>query len=411
MIHYELKKIFGSAGGRIALLLYIAIIILSCWLAASGFLNVEIKWVNERGENEYGYNAIQKLQAARNEWDGYLNEEMLNKVIQENLRINSTPEGKSTEIQQSNIAYSWKQGFSPIRDMINRSYSAGFRIYDYYTADGISEITEEAFYGNRTRQLNEWLYDKTDMAFDLYTEEEKLYLIGQYEKLEAPFYVDYHDGWYQLLENASFLTMLGILTIGYMVAGIFSNEFKWKADTVYFSTLYGRNKAVSSKIKAGLLLVTVLYWAGMVIYSLVTLGYLGLEGANCPVQLRSWKSLYNITMWQAWGLTLICGYIGSLFLTALTMFISAKTKSAVLAVITPFIMIFLPSFLLGMADWLDTIIAMMPVNLLEFYQHLGTFNIITICNNVYRVLDVCIPLYTALTLILIPIIYRCFRKK
>ena len=271
-------------------------------------------------------------------------------------------------------------------------------------------IKEETFYGNRTRQLKDWLYDKTDVAYDLYTEAEKQYLIRQYEKLETPFYVDYHDGWYQLLENAALLPMLGILIIGYMVAGIFSNEFKWKADTVYFSTLLGRNKATSAKIKAGLLLVTVLYWAAMLIYSFATLGYLGFEGGNCVVQLRVWKSLYNITFWQAWVLTMICGYIGNLFLAALTMFISAKTKSSVIAVTTPFVIMFIPSFLQGMTDWLDTVIAMMPVSLLEFYQHLGTFDLITIFGKVFRVLDVCLPLYAVLTIVLVPVIYRDFRK-
>ena len=411
MIRYELKKIFSSVGGKIALGLYIATVVLSCLLAANGFMNVDVKWVNEQGESERGFHAVQKLREARKEWEGWLDENMLNRVVQENLRINATPESQSSITKQQEIAYGWKQGFNPIRDMINRSYSAGFRSYDYYRADSISAIKEETFYGNRARQLKEWLYDQTDAAFDLYTEAEKQYLIGQYEKMETPFYVDYHDGWYQLLENAALLPMLGILIIGYMVAGIFSNEFKWKADTVYFSTLLGRNKATSAKIKAGLLLVTVLYGAAMLIYSFATLGYLGFEGGNCVVQLRVWKSLYNITFWQAWVLTMICGYIGNLFLTALTMFISAKTKSAVIAVTTPFVIMFIPSFLQGMTDWLDTVIAMIPVSLLEFYQHLGTFDLITIFGKVFRVLDVCLPLYTILTVALVPVIYREFQRK
>ena len=81
----------------------------------------------------------------------HLDQEMLSKVIQENLRINATPEYQSSITQQHEIAYGWKQGFSPIRDMINRSYSVGFRTYDYYRADGISVIKEETFYSNRTR--------------------------------------------------------------------------------------------------------------------------------------------------------------------------------------------------------------------------------------------------------------------
>ena len=411
MLLYEIKKMFGTFGGKLALILYAAIVALSCWLSTTGALNVGTEWVNEKGEHETGISAIHKMQDAQNEWEGYVDQEMLTKVIQENARINGTPEGRSNKSQQSNIAYGWKQGFVPIRELINRSYSSGFCSYDYYRADSISVIKEETFYANRIRQLKDWLYDKSDVAYDLYSESEKQYIIGQYESLETPFYFEYHDGWYQLLENGGFIPSLGILILGFLMAGIFSNEFKWKADAVYFSTLMGRNKATAVKIKAGLLLVTILYWGAMLIYSFVTLGYLGFGGAGCVVQFRVWKSLYNITMWQAWVLTLICGYIGNLFLAALTMFISAKSRSSVVAVTTPFVIIFIPSFLQGMVDWLDTVIAMMPVSLLEFYQHLGTFDLITIFGKVFRVLDVCLPLYTILTVALVPVIYREFRRK
>ena len=411
MVRYELKKMFGTFGGKIALFLYAAILLLSCWLAATGALNLGTDWVNEQGEHETGISAIRKMRSAQNEWEGYLDQETLTRVIQENARINATPEGRSQNAQQSDIAFGWKQGFIPIRELINRSYASNFRSYDYYKADGISVIKEETFYANRIRLLKDWLYDKSDVAYDLYSEAEKQYIISQYEELETPFYFDYHDGWYQLLENAGYIPALGVLILGFLLAGIFSNEFKWKADSIYFSTLLGRNKAISAKIKAGLILVTVLYWAAMLIYSLFTLCYFGFEGAGCVIQLRVWKSLYNITMWQVWILALVCGYIGNLFLATLTMFISAKTKSSVIAVTTPFVIMFIPSFLQGMADWLDVVVNMMPVTLLEFYQHLGTFNLITIFGMVYRTIDLCIPLYTILTVLLIPVIYHNYRRK
>ena len=93
------------------------------------------------------------------------------------------------------------------------------------------------------------------------------------------------------------------------------------------------------------------------------------------------------------------------------MIISAKTKSSVIAVITPFVFLFIPSFLQGIADWLDTVIAMMPDCLLLFYQRLGTFDLITIFGKVFRVMDVCLPLYAVLNMVLVPIIYREFRRK
>lgn len=411
MVWYEWKKIFGSLGGKIVLFLYFAVNILACWLAVTGSMNSGTEWVNEQGEQEYGLSAVNKMKDAQNEWEGYLNQEKLTRVLEENARINATPEGQSTDIHQSNIAYSWKQGFLPIRELINRSYASDFRSYDYYTADHLTSIDENTFYDNRTRLLEEWLYDETDVGNDLYTETEKNYLIGQYEKMENPLYFEYHNGWFQLLSNSSLISMLGILLLGFLLAGIFSNEFKWKTDSVYFSTLCGKNKATLAKIKAGFILVTVLYWFAMLIYSLFVLSYLGFDGIHCMVQLSFWKSVYNLTMGQAWGITLICGYIGNLFLATLTMFVSAKTKSSVIAVTIPFVIMFIPSFLQGISGWLDIVVSLMPVSLLEFYNHLTSFHLMTIFGNVYRVMDICIPLYFLLTLLLVPVIYREYRRK
>ena len=411
MVRYELKKIFGSFGGKVTLVLYAAVVVLSCWLAAAGELNVGSEWVNEQGSHETGPAAVKKMQAARAEWTGWLNQDMLTRAVQENARINATPEAQSNDVRQNDIAFGWKQGFDPIRELINRSYSPGFRRYDYYTADGITAIDEHTFYSNRVKLVREWLNDKSDVGESTFTQQEKDYIISQYESLQTPFYMEYHDGWYQLLENGIFIPMLGILILGFALSGIFSGEFKWKADAIYFSTTYGRTKGTSAKIKAGLLLITLLYWAGILVYSLFTLTYLGFGGGNTVIQVRLWKSLYNITMRQAWVLAVSCGYIGNLFLGILTMLISAKTKSAAVAVSMPFIVIFIPVILQGTVDALSTFASLMPSTLLEFYQHLSTFDLVTVFGKVFRVADLCIPLYILLTLILIPILYREYRTK
>lgn len=411
MVRYELKKIFGSFGGKVTLVLYAAVVVLSCWLAAAGELNVGSEWVNEQGSHETGPAAVKKMQAARAEWTGWLNQDMLTRAVQENARINATPEAQSNDVRQNNIAFGWKQGFDPIRELINRSYSPGFRRYDYYTADGITAIDEHTFYSNRVKLVREWLNDKSDVGESTFTQQEKDYIISQYESLQTPFYMEYHDGWYQLLEKGTLIPMLGILILGFALSGIFSGEFKWKADALYFSTTYGRTKGTSAKIKAGLLLITLLYWAGILVYSLFTLTYLGFGGGNTVIQVRLWKSLYNITMRQAWVLAVSCGYIGNLFLGILTMLISAKTKSAAVAVSMPFIVIFIPVILQGTVDALSTFASFMPSTLLEFYQHLSTFDLVTVFGKAFRVADLCIPLYGLLTLILIPILYREYRTK
>lgn len=247
MVRYELKKIFGSFGGKVTLVLYAAVVVLSCWLAAAGELNVGSEWVNEQGSHETGPAAVKKMQAARAEWTGWLNQDMLTRAVRENARINATPEAQSNDVRQNNIAFGWKQGFDPIRELINRSYSPGFRRYDYYTADGITAIDEHTFYSNRVKLVREWLNDKSDVGESTFTQQEKDYIISQYESLQTPFYMEYHDGWYQLLEKGTLIPMLGILILSFALSGIFSGEFKWKADALYFSTTYGRTKGTSAK--------------------------------------------------------------------------------------------------------------------------------------------------------------------
>lgn len=411
MVRYELKKIFSSFGGKVTLVLYAAVVVLSCWLAAAGELNVGSVWVNEQGSRETGPAAVKKMQAARAEWTGWLNQDMLTRAVQENARINATPQAQSNDVRQNDIAFGWKQGFDPIRELINRSYSPGFRHYDYYTADGITAIDEHTFYSNRVKLVREWLNDKSDVGESTFTQQEKDYIISQYESLQTPFYMEYHDGWYQLLEKGMFILMMGILILSFALSGIFAGEFKWKSDAIYYSTAYGRTMGTSAKIKAGLLLITLLYWAGILVYSLFTLTYLGFGGGNTVIQVRLWKSLYNITMRQAWVLAVSCGYLGNLFLGTFTMLISAKTKSAAVAVSMPFIVIFIPVILQGTVDALSTFASLMPSTLLEFYQHLSTFDLVTVFGKVFRVADLCIPLYGLLTLILIPILYREYRTK
>ena len=68
MLRYELKKMFGTFGGKLALVLYAVVVTFSCWLSVSGFLNYGTEWVNEHGQQETGLTAVHKRQEAQNKW-------------------------------------------------------------------------------------------------------------------------------------------------------------------------------------------------------------------------------------------------------------------------------------------------------------------------------------------------------
>lgn len=405
MFRYEIKKIFTRPSNKIALLLMLLLLGYACWSA------VNISYVNEQGENEYGLAAVRQLRAQQKEWAGPLTTEKIQQVIAENQRIAQTPQAQSKDNSENNIAYSWKQGFSEIRDLLNDSYAEEFRSYDYYRADSLTPEDADAFYDNRTKLLKEWLASE---EANIYSDTEKNYLIEQYEAMETPISYDYMRGWMQLFEHAPTIIMITLLILGYLVAGIFSEEFQWKADAVFFSTVYGRDKAVAAKIKAGYTIVSILYWLMILLYSGIVLLYLGADGAGCPVQADAscWKCFYNLQIWQKYLLTVVGGYIGCLFISSVAMLVSSKAKSAVLAVMVPFILIFIPSYLSNIGgSVMSKVLGLLPDRLLQMNLTLGYFDLYEVGSKIMGAVPILLILYSVLTLLLIPVIYQDFRHK
>ncbi len=405
MFRYEMKKVFAKAGTKIAVIVLLAILGVTCGFA------MDVSYVNENGEAENGYAAVRQLREKQKEWSGILDEEKLQKVIEENQRISATPQAKSKDYKENNIAFSWRQGISEIRELLNASFMDEFRSYDYYKADTLMASDASAFYENRTVLLKEWLSNEAKHQF---SDVEKQYLVQKYEALKIPLLYDYIGGWTQLFEYVSTVIIITTLVLGYLVAGIFSSEFGWKSDAIFFTTVHGRNKAVVAKIKAGISIVTMIYWPVILLYSGIVLLYLGADGAVCPVQadMVGWKCFYNIQVWQKYLLTVVGGYIGCLFISFLTMLVSAKTKSAVVAVMLPFILIFIPSFLGNIeSPVINKVLGLLPDRLLQISTALGYFDLYKVGGKVIGAIPILLVLYSVLTILHVPIIYQEYQHK
>ncbi|MBD5522179.1 MAG: ABC transporter permease [Lachnospiraceae bacterium] len=405
MTKYEIKKVFLKTGSKISILILLGLLAMTCRFAMG------TEFTDESGVARSGKAAVLKLKAAQKEWAGILDEEKLKRVIEENNRINETPQGQSKDYRQNNIAYGWKQGFREIRWLINYSFADHFRESDYYKADSLKAEDMSKFYVNRIRLLKEWL--EGDGRFN-FSDAQKAYLIKQYEDLETPFYYDYLEGWSQLFLYSPTVIMITMLVLGYLLAGIFANEFTWKADAIFFSSMFGRNKAVSAKIKAGFNITTVIYLVMMFLYSAVVLMYHGIDGWNCPVQAGTfgWKCFYNIKVWQEYLLIIAGGYIGCVFIAFLTMWVSAKTRSAVLSVMVPFVIIFIPSFMGNIdSNLVNKILGLMPDRLLQVNSAVRIFDLYELGGKVVGAIPILFVLYGVLAVVFIPVIYREYRFK
>ena len=234
-------------------------------------------------------------------------------------------------------------------------------------------------------------------------------MISQYESLKTPFYYEYTDGWSALLQNISTFILILALFIGFFVSGIFSDEFHLRADSIFFSSRLGRNRAILSKMGAGFSIVTAFYAVFILLHTAIVLLVLGADGANCPIQLDLWRSVYNITFFQAYLLIITGGYVGTLFAAILSMLVSAATRSTATATIVPFIILCAFPFLSRILT-LPQICAFFPDQLLEIYISVKEFNLVQFGGKVMNVVTVITPAYLAACLLLLPVLYRIFKK-
>lgn len=404
MVKFEIKKVFLRRGNQMAVALLAVLLCVVCFFAGN------ISYVNESGETETGFQAVKKLREEQKEWAGLLDEVKIRKVIEENNKISQTPEAKSEDFQENDKAFHKKQGFQEIRNLLNYAYAEGFRDYNYFRADSLKPEDASKFYENRIVLLKEWLSGEGKALF---SETEKEYLIKKYESLQTPFFYDYVEGWKQLFLYFPTILMILMLVLGYLISGIFAREFQWKADSILFSSMYGKNKAVSAKVKACFYIVTGIYWCTVLLYTGAVLFYLGADGAFCPIQANSsgWKSFYEMTNMEKYVLCAVGGYLGCLFISFLTMLVSGKTKSLAAAVVLPFVLVFMPSFLSNINHpAVAEILGLLPDRLLQLAQGTANFTLYEIGGKVLDGIFLLFLVYSVFCALLLPVLKRMYRK-
>lgn len=405
MLLFEVKKVLSKPLNKAALLILAAVLIIGSFLTIR-----DVKYIDADGNSSTGFSAARHLQEEKNQWEGYLTEDVLKSVIQENTVVSTSPEAQSDDIQENNKATAMGQGISDIREMINLAFGE-IDNYDYYRINSVSEDEVGSLYEQRIAGLKNYL--NRDDVTEAFSEDEKEWLINKYESLDTPLYYEYADGWKALMDSQYLptLMMITVLIIGFLVSGIFSDEFSWKADSIFFSARLGRGRAVLAKMGAGFLITTVLYWSVVLLFGLIVLAVLGFGGGGCAVQtgVSNWNSIYNITYFQDYLLSTFGGYIGSLFIVTLAMLVSAKTHSTVFAITIPFILTCVPPFV-GRLEAFARIMNLFPDQLLSINKNLEDFSLYHIGGNIWGGVTVIIPLYLILFCLVFPVLFIVYRR-
>ena len=103
------------------------------------------------------------------------------------------------------------------------------------------------------------------------------------------------------------------------------------------------------------------------------------------------------------------GYVGMLFTSGMAILVSVLTRSTVIAALVPvFIICFLP--FLSRIIPLATVFSFFPDKLFNIYDGLRNFSLTEIGGQVMNISSVILPLYFVVALLLIPLVYRLYRK-
>lgn len=379
-MYFELKKIFSKTSSKVALLFLFGFMIYLISIANS------VVWLNEDGTELTGKAAAKKIREAEQKWYGPLTEEKIADVITQN----------------------WDQGNREIRTLIAKAFG-GLDTIDTMIVDTLTADDAANFYKNRINSVKNWLEEQGDW----YTQEEKTFITEQYKDMEVPLNYEYTKGWTKLFPAVSNLQTFLVFVIGFLVAGIFSEEYRTGSYSIYFSSAHGRGKAITAKIKAGFFLITAVYWISFLLFSFLVLNQLGFGGGDSQIQtsMIGWGSFYNITFKQEYFMIAAGGYIGCLFIDSLAMLVSAKTKSTVVSVIVPFAVIFAPS-VIGVINTplAEKINGLMPYQLIQMNSVISEFYLYKIMGQFIKGAGILLILYMILFIALQPVTYLIFKR-
>lgn len=232
LVRYELQKVFTKRANQIILILLAVLMAYSCGAAL-----MRVEWVDEQGNSVIRHAAAVKLLEASREWSGPLDQELLEKALAELKEIYSSTEVDAQSQESNWLLRNKLQGVQEIADLLGWSFVDDYGTFEEMIGDLQPEDLSR-FYANRIENRKAWLYeDESSWGYYNYSEAEKQFILSKFEALQTPLETGYHEGWVQAIEQLPTLLKYGIILLSFVLAGVFSDEFAWKTDTVYYNTL------------------------------------------------------------------------------------------------------------------------------------------------------------------------------
>lgn len=361
MIWFEWKRIWQSRLTQFAAAGCALFLIFCVWSSIQ-----QIMAVDSEGNTVFGMDAAKTLREFGEKQT--LDQETVDGIVKEYLERTENPE---TASEDSNLEFLseevYRTWYLPRREL----YSI---IRNVYWEDGRQDTMAgvlrdhygEDFYEARTRRVQEWLsvYREnqviTPAEADWWTKKDAA--VGTYQ-------YGYYKGWDLILAAASTWTILIMMIACIGIAPVFAGEYQTKCDSLLLCMRYGKSRLIAAKLLASWLYVSAVYWGIALVYCAIYLLLLGTGGWDLPVQISSTNAVsYNLNMAQASGLVLLLGWLYTLGMTGITLFLSSLLKNAYSVIIAAFLLLIVPTFLsMSSGGYLwKHVLALLPAKITDF---------------------------------------------
>jgi len=425
LIKFELKKIVGNRTALIVLLGAFLLNLLFFFLSVAGQIHfsAQIRTLS-------GITAIRYEQQITKKHKGFLTDEYINKNKLEISKIENNPKNQkidqdATKIKQAEMR---KDGYTeaeiakmpPVMKLKDEVYLNQMDQYDFAgSVIGLQErlpaIIAELRLGNINGIYeNRSGYHNPNAPKPAGTTAEISKLLSMYEKVDKPYYYDYYNGWLEFCTGFSrFAAIILGAVIIILLSPVFSQEYSSNMDNLVLTAKYGKNKLITAKVLSAFALTTALYLSFAALNSVLYAAVYGLRGYNCNIQIHGdyFESPYGITFLQFYIVILCLGLIGMLFMTAIALFVSSKSKNSFISVVTLAAILYIPAIDMSQTSLLaDKILKLFPFNIIS---PSGSFEIGVLYDVFGKMLTQPVMMIIAAVLVsalLVPLSCRIFRN-
>lgn len=331
----EHKKLWRKMSTRISVLLcFVYVVIFGSILSFQWFsFGSSDDVTSSFGNNFDGYGMIRDRQEYSLEFGGELTDESLQELVRDYQEIRAAGVDSELEKTDCHVINGWLGILYP-ELLETERYEIMMEYVDPKKLTG--------FYERRQNALENFLENNGQAGA------EKDYLLQINGKVNKPFRYEWTEGWSNLL--GSMVTDTGTvmaLFLAISLSSIFAGEWHDNTSSLVLTTKNGWKRIALAKIGAGVSF-TVEFFAIILTGSVVSqLFFMGTAGWDMPIQTIKLIAIAPMNMLQAEIYEYVFAFLGAIGFAGVVMFLSAKTRGNVLALLSSLAVVYGPTMIAG----------------------------------------------------------------